>query len=313
MPDDDLVSIIIPNRNRLTALFRAVDSALKQDYDRKEIIIVDDSNDEIHSKIVSQYKGVDQVKVIRGDNKGDLAARRKGFYNSNGSYIAFLDSDDLWLTDKLRLTLKMWEKDPELGLVFDRWSLCTLVGNNLNCIPSNFDFLCKDYGPQDQLSSKFAREMWVSMIKAVARKFLPAFHSESMQSMLDQTSAACQDYMVFNPPLVYFLLARGNFIHMSSIVTTRKVISSLGGMPLVDPMDYSLSIKISRKYKVGFVNKTLTLKVLDGDNIRLGLSKRRIVHELLSITIFKLFNYPITLSMPILFHSLIYLKDILTS
>lgn len=96
-----LVSVIIPNFNRQAELQRAVDSVLAQDYEPFEIIVVDDAS----TKDVSLTLSASAREVLRWIpmpvNRGGATARNAGIEAAEGSVIAFLDSDDVWTSDKL--------------------------------------------------------------------------------------------------------------------------------------------------------------------------------------------------------------------
>lgn len=94
-----LISVIIPTFNRKEKVVGAVESVLQQDYDNFELIVVDDgSTDGTKEYLEGEFKN---IKVIRQENKGVSGARNLGIKESKGEYIAFLDSDDRWLADKL--------------------------------------------------------------------------------------------------------------------------------------------------------------------------------------------------------------------
>lgn len=91
------VSALIPTYNRLPYVFRAIDSILAQTRPVDEIIVVDDgSTDGTFEAVPSRYGS--RVKVLRQSNRGVSAARRLGIEAARGDLIAFLDSDDEWLS-----------------------------------------------------------------------------------------------------------------------------------------------------------------------------------------------------------------------
>jgi len=93
-----LVSVVIPTFNRSWCLEEAVNSVLSQTYERYELIVVDDGSTDDTEKRLSQYE---KLTVITQQNRGVSAARNRGIASSKGDLIAFLDSDDLWLPEKL--------------------------------------------------------------------------------------------------------------------------------------------------------------------------------------------------------------------
>lgn len=93
------VSVIIPTFNRAWAVGRAIDSVLSQDYPNFELIVVDDGSTDPTRDLLSAY--TDRIVCIYQSNQGVSAARNRGIAAASGDLIAFLDSDDYWLTDKL--------------------------------------------------------------------------------------------------------------------------------------------------------------------------------------------------------------------
>ncbi len=94
-----LVSVIIPVFNRESFIKRAVKSVLNQTYWNFELIVVDDGSTDNTIKELKMY--VDNIKILYQPNKGVSSARNLGVKFSQGKYIAFLDSDDEWLPEKL--------------------------------------------------------------------------------------------------------------------------------------------------------------------------------------------------------------------
>jgi glycosyltransferase involved in cell wall biosynthesis len=93
-----LVSAIIPTYNRAHIIGEAVESALAQTYPNLEVIVVDDgSKDDTLARL---QKFGDKIRVISQANAGPAAARNRGMEAARGEFIAFLDSDDIWLPEK---------------------------------------------------------------------------------------------------------------------------------------------------------------------------------------------------------------------
>jgi len=102
----NLVSIIIPTFNRAKSLNIAIDSVLAQSYKYWELIIVDNSSTDNTKSLLKKYTG-ENIKVISVNNKGVIAySRNVGIKNANGRFIAFLDSDDWWDTQKLEKSVE---------------------------------------------------------------------------------------------------------------------------------------------------------------------------------------------------------------
>lgn len=92
------VSVIIPTYNRAATIERAVDSILNQTDPPLELIVVDDGSQD---DTVTVLKARDEVTLIQQGNCGVSAARNAGIRMASGEWLAFLDSDDAWLPEKL--------------------------------------------------------------------------------------------------------------------------------------------------------------------------------------------------------------------
>ncbi len=93
------VSVIIPAYNRAHVLGRAIGSVLAQTYRDFELIVVDDGSTDNTALLPACCD--DRVTLVRQDNRGVSAARNAGIRHSHGEFVAFLDSDDEWLPNKL--------------------------------------------------------------------------------------------------------------------------------------------------------------------------------------------------------------------
>lgn len=105
------ISVIIPTYNRAFFLKKAIDSVLFQTYQDFELIVVDDGSNDGTGNIISQYK--DEIKYIYQENKGPASARNRGIEEAQGNFIAFLDSDDRWRSDKLEIQFKAMQDNPD--------------------------------------------------------------------------------------------------------------------------------------------------------------------------------------------------------
>ena len=111
------VSIIIPTYNRLPMLKEAVDSVLAQDFEDFELIVVDDGSNDKTAEEIKRYGG--RVKLFQhSENRGVSAARNKGISHARGKYIAFLDSDDLWVKGKLKIQVNFLDDNPHYPLCY---------------------------------------------------------------------------------------------------------------------------------------------------------------------------------------------------
>ena len=114
-----LVSVVIPTLNRDNLIERAVQSVLNQTHKNLEIIVVSDgSTDKTDQIMENMCKQDSRIKYISyHPARGGNVARNIGIDNSNYDYIAFLDDDDEWHTDKIEKQLQKFESDDDIGLV----------------------------------------------------------------------------------------------------------------------------------------------------------------------------------------------------
>jgi len=115
-----VVSVVIPTYNRGKLIERAVQSVLAQTYQDLEVIIVDDGSTDDTPRVVAALAEEDRrIHYLRHEtNRGAQAARNTGIWAAGGEYVAFLDSDDEWLPDKLATQMAAFEQGPpNLGVV----------------------------------------------------------------------------------------------------------------------------------------------------------------------------------------------------
>ena len=108
------VSIIIPTYNRWPMLGAAVESVLAQSYRDFELIVVDDGSTDGTATELVQFGS--KLRYFQQDRSGVSAARNLGVLKSRGRLIAFLDSDDLWRPDKLKIQARFMESSPEVQI-----------------------------------------------------------------------------------------------------------------------------------------------------------------------------------------------------
>jgi glycosyltransferase involved in cell wall biosynthesis len=109
---NELVSIIIPVYNYGQFLAEAIESILLQSYRPIEVIIVDDGSTDNTSDIARSYP---DVQYVYQPNQGVAIARNTGIYMAMGKYIAFLDADDSWPIDKLKIQIRHLIENPDIG------------------------------------------------------------------------------------------------------------------------------------------------------------------------------------------------------
>ena len=129
---NDKVSVIIPAYNAEKYISETLDSLLAQDYTNWEALIVEDCSSDNTLNLINHYASNDsRIKVFQNSsNVGAALTRNKGIEEASGRYLAFLDSDDLWSSDKLTKQLAFMKDN-------------------------NYPFTCTAYGKIDETSKKY--------------------------------------------------------------------------------------------------------------------------------------------------------------
>lgn len=111
-----MTSVIIPTFNRAAFLREAIDSVLAQTEKDFELIVIDDGSTDHTADLVAAYGN--QVRYLFQPNAGAAAARNLGIRHAAGSFITFLDSDDLWLPRKLERQMEWMAAHPNFLLCY---------------------------------------------------------------------------------------------------------------------------------------------------------------------------------------------------
>ncbi len=106
-----LVSVIIPSFNRGWIVAEAVESVIAQDYHPLEIIVVDDGSTDDTSEKLEPFR--ERIILLRQRNRGVSAARNTGIKKASGEFIAFLDSDDLFMPGKISCQINFFHDNPD--------------------------------------------------------------------------------------------------------------------------------------------------------------------------------------------------------
>lgn len=108
------VSVVVPAYQAAATLGAALESILAQERGADEILVVDDGSTDGSSDVAARFEG---VTVLRQPNQGDAAARNAGVRVARGAFLAFLDADDVWMPEKIRVQLGFLEAHPEADAV----------------------------------------------------------------------------------------------------------------------------------------------------------------------------------------------------
>lgn len=188
MDNQPLISIIIPTYNENIYIDEAIQSVLDQSLQDFEILLIDDySVDGSYEKLASRYSDIPSIKIFRAQANGGAAhARNIGIKNAAGRFIAFLDSDDLWLPTKLEQQIKFmldndyafsytdYEKIDQNGKSFQTMNVPARVSYNdllktnvIGCLTAVYDSkkLGKIYMPTNNKREDFLT--WLNIVKKI--------------------------------------------------------------------------------------------------------------------------------------------------
>lgn len=115
-----MVSVVIPCYEAADDVGEAIQSALRQTCDEciDEVIVVDDGSTDDSETVIRRWEAEDErIRYVYQENQGPSVARNRGVAEANSQYIAFLDADDLWKSEKLERQLSFLNDHPDVALV----------------------------------------------------------------------------------------------------------------------------------------------------------------------------------------------------
>jgi glycosyltransferase involved in cell wall biosynthesis len=133
---DPVVSIVMPAFNRERFIAAAIDSVLAQTFTSWELLIVDDGSRDGTAAIADRYaeRDASRIQVIRQPNSGVTVARNTAIRRARGRYIAFLDSDDLWVPDKLDRQVAAFQAHPDAAFIYTGYLLVDAEGRPIRTV-----------------------------------------------------------------------------------------------------------------------------------------------------------------------------------
>lgn len=177
------VSILIPCYNAERWIAQAIQSALEQTYQSKEIIVVDDGSNDNSLKIIKSFG--DRILWETGENRGGNAARNRLLELSTGEWLQYLDADDYLLPDKIEKQVQFLQQYPETDVIYS---------------PSIIEYWDAENASQEILLIPEPHDPWVLL----ARWYLPQTNSPlwRKQSIIDVGSwklgqPCCQEHELY--------------------------------------------------------------------------------------------------------------------
>lgn len=186
------VSVVIPNYNRTKLLWKALKSVVDQTLQPSEVIVIDDCSSAANiaeiSSIIELFRDRLQISLlVNTRNSGANYSRNRGIFSATSKYIAFLDSDDLWMPDKLKLQMAEIEK----ARMKD--SRPILSGTGRYRIGANGHVIARQFGGKLLNPNKIRRSNFIGTLSSIVVETWVARHVHGFNESLP----ACQDWDFF--------------------------------------------------------------------------------------------------------------------
>ena len=261
-----LISIIIPAYNVEKYIGEALESILHQDLDDCELIIVNDGSNDKTSEIINKYKLIyPNIIIINQENQGLSAARKKGFDNSHGEYIYFMDGDDILEYDAISIMKKSInskkdcyvfnakfknELTNDWGISMDKKSVISKYYKN---VENGIDFLNQMIN-----NHEWRYAVWLYLIKREIIEnnvtfFKNYFHEDSAfnyQILNASTSIEVNNIIIYNYRL------RENSL-MSMEVTSKNIASYLNSFKIIHNTNKSLNNPNKKKFEIRIIDQII--------------------------------------------------------
>ena len=252
-----LVSVVIPTKDRYDLVKGSIENVRQQNYSNLEIVIVEDGSKSGISDYISNLND-NRIKYFRQDDcKGLAVARNVGVNISKGKFIAFLDDDDRWLNDKIRLQVEVIEKHSNDDCMVFCWT-CKVIngivtqGNNSvirgsmtehfykgftlpsSCMIIPKSLLLSIGGHSEELKSCVDHDLWMKMAKAgytidlvpMGLVYCPEHHHSKMINRLDERLEGIKQFFEKWKPIVIKEATVESWYHIERLyhMQTAKII-----------------------------------------------------------------------------------------
>lgn len=179
------VSIIIPAYNAERTILETIQSVQQQTFDDFEIIIINDGSRDRTLELIQTIQDK-RLRIFSYENGGLPVARNRGISHATGEFIAFLDADDLWTTDKLELQLTALKQHPDAGVAYS-WTYFMDVdeqGKPISLLPS----------PQYPFQGNIYEKLLVSDFIHSGSNTLIRRENIDLIGEFDSTLKSCEDW-----------------------------------------------------------------------------------------------------------------------
>lgn len=212
------VSVVVPTYNSAQYISETINSIIAQTYHDIEIIIVDDCSTDDTERVVKSFSS-DKIRYIRltKNHGGPSKPRNVGIKAAKGKYIAFCDSDDMIMPDRIESSVKLFDKHPELGMTFsDEQKFSEVTGEDLGNFLREYDL----------------------------------FHSLPKEK-------ASENCFIIASKDAFPCLFYENYIMPSGVTVRSSIFQKVGYFDetITNGDDWDMWFRISQKFPVGFVDK----------------------------------------------------------
>jgi glycosyltransferase involved in cell wall biosynthesis len=226
------VAVIIPCHNNEKHIEEAVESVLPQLAERDRIIVIDDGSKDGTCRVLQPYVKEAGLLLYSQSNQGPGAARNTGIRKANGTYIAFLDADDILLSDSIKMRKRFLDRNPEVAMVFTDYHLKG-PGGNIKPSRLNEKALLLDF-------------------------FSYAIHTRSRTEAVFN-HLFFRDYFKFSPHPICTI----------TVMVRRDVLKRIGlfRTDVRVSEDRDLWLRIAKNYRIGYIDRSLSVYRRRSDSI----------------------------------------------
>ncbi len=270
-----LFSIIVPVYNTEDFLKECIESALMQNCDKFEIILIDDGSSDLSGEICDKYGEQDlRIKVIHKKNGGHISARQMGIEIANGEYILCMDSDDylaLGILDKLAQIIDFC--NPEM-IIFDYYRILDeelilhTEGLKEGLYVSDFVFLDKVIYDRNKKGLNWGNVSFSLWNKAVKRQIFMKSHLAIPQGVRYGEDFVCIMNELINCESIYVLHFPGYYYRINSNSLTNKInLNDMNNIyKVIDAISILNIVDFEKQICVYYINMMWTVLVGFGKN-----------------------------------------------
>ena len=212
------VSVVIPTYNSAKYLPETINSILSQDYDDFEIIVVDDHSTDDTKKVIKEFN-CNKIRYIflEKNHGGPSKPRNVGLKAAQGKYIAFCDSDDLFLQGRISSAVQFLDDNQDLGMTFtDEEKFSEATGKDLGNFLEGYD----------------------------------SFHALPKKKI-------AENYFIIDPKHAYSCLFYENYIMPSGVTVPASVFKAVGYFDetITNGDDKDMWFRITKNFPIGFIDQ----------------------------------------------------------